>query len=425
MKNILLNIRRGAIAFAATVIVGLILLLIVYLLPTGRVQLHIRESGLQLVNEDLYQEMIPTDVRYRMDNSTDCVMLQTAGYSGPENVFVRFAENFRIDGVGKSKQEACLNCGQIHEPEMTKVSYSRYWHGYLVVLKPMLVVFNLQEIRQLNMFIIFAFITAIMVLLVKRKKPMYTVPFLMAYTFLNPALIANSLQNSTMFYVTSIALVAMLIFCENKKFTSNIAIYFMMVGMLTSYIDFLTYPIVSLAFPLILYFVLFSPKSIWKGIIKLVLYSALWCVGYVGMWASKWGISSLILRRNMFSDAIQKIFERSSDVAWDKPITYKDMLSSLNAFLGPNPLFKLTIFFMIICVVLIVVDAIKSKSFEAKNIFTTLLILAVAIYPYAWAMAIKNHTFIHLLFTHRILSVVILSLGCSLVPMVKLGRKEK
>lgn len=47
---------------------------------------------------------------------------------------------------------------------LTLTSYERYWHGYLVVLKPLLLVFNYGQIRILN-----GIVMAILVLLILRQ----------------------------------------------------------------------------------------------------------------------------------------------------------------------------------------------------------------------------------------------------------------
>lgn len=41
----------------------------------------------------------------------------------------------------------------VKEPIRYEMTYPRYWHGYLVVLKPLLLFFNVSEIRLLNLLV--------------------------------------------------------------------------------------------------------------------------------------------------------------------------------------------------------------------------------------------------------------------------------
>lgn len=56
----------------------------------------------------------------------------------------------------------------------------------------------------------------------------------------------------------------------------------MLTGMLTSYVDFLTYPVVALAFPLIFYFILDQENSPLKNLWHMIFYSGMWAAGIAG-----------------------------------------------------------------------------------------------------------------------------------------------
>ena len=68
--------------------------------------------------------------------------------------------------------------------------------------------------------------------------------------------------------------------------------FFLIVGILTSYFDFLTYPVVTLGIPLCCYFLLESDR-LWNNIKRLTGFSVSWAIGYAGMCAAKWVIADL------------------------------------------------------------------------------------------------------------------------------------
>lgn len=50
----------------------------------------------------------------------------------------------------------------------TSVNYARYWHGYLVLFRPLFLVFNISEIRKL-LFFIFLVLFIILIKLINQK----------------------------------------------------------------------------------------------------------------------------------------------------------------------------------------------------------------------------------------------------------------
>ena len=414
MKHILKNAGITIGIFLLLVLLGFGLICTAYALPGNeRRALHVRESGDLLAEQGDYWQLIPGKTQTMLDNFTDCIMLLTSAYSGDESVLDKAVNNYRIYERDVSKQQSCQSYGLLSADREVKLTYARYWHGYLVVLRPLLFFLNLGEIQQLNSLVIFAYMALICVLLFRRKKAVYIIPYLLACTYLTPMTISVSLQNSTVFHTTSLALLALLAWYDKRWFRSHLWIYFMLVGMVTSYVDFLTYPVVALAFPLIFYFILEQEKKPLENLLHLIFYSAVWAFGYIGMWASKWCLSSLLTGKNYFADASEAVATRSGSTAGDTVITYSDVLQRLNEFFQDNVPFQLAVLFAVGCVILLL---FCRRAWNRWSV--SLMFLLISFYPYIWAFCAKNHTYIHIFFTHRILSVVVLGISCTILPLI-------
>lgn len=74
---------------------------------------------------------------------------------------------------------------------------------------------------------------------------------------------------------------------------------FLIIGMLTSFFDFLTYPLFTLGMPLILISVLGTFSSVQK-LCDIVKNSIFWGIGYGGMWCGKWMVGSILTGDNLF-----------------------------------------------------------------------------------------------------------------------------
>lgn len=418
-NNVWKKICIGAAAFLSIVLIGFLLLCFICSMPTGRVQANVRISAQSMQEDGLYHQMVSGKETTKLDNFTDALMMLTASYGGDEAVIDKVVNNYENRLEEGDLIESCKVSGLETENGVTRRhAYARYWHGYVVVLKPLLAFFDLNEIRDLNLFVVLGFICATAVLLYIREKGRFAVPYLLAVCFINPMVVSASLQFSTIFHTMSVALLVMLVLWNKKWFREYIWLYFMLVGMLTSYIDLLTYPVVALAFPVILYIILSEPTRLMTGIRQLILNSALWCVGYVGMWASKWAVSSVLMQKNYFTKAIDTVKLRSGDTAFEQELTAGQVLDSMFGFLGDSSFSYLLILLILAAVVLIVRKGIKKSS-----LVSSLLLLAVAFYPAVWYVGTKNHSAIHGFYTYRGVSAVLFALPSALLMLAKPGRR--
>lgn len=90
------------------------------------------------------------------------------------------------------------------------------------------------------------------------------------------------------------------------------SIYFVIAGMLTSFLDLLTYPLYTWAFPLLLLILLSEDGQKALNYVKTVVVSGLgWILGYAGMWFGKWALAGWIVHRNVIQEAWKEVLFRS------------------------------------------------------------------------------------------------------------------
>lgn len=77
--------------------------------------------------------------------------------------------------------------------------------------------------------------------------------------------------------------------------------FFLLMGMLTCYLDFLTYPLVTLFIPLLLALYLHAQDR--AAMCFAVTACVMWCVGYLGFWVMKWAVGSLLVQENLIYNA--------------------------------------------------------------------------------------------------------------------------
>lgn len=178
-------------------------------------------------------------------------MLLEAANKNDEDVVNRAMSVYRIDYKDETigPYNTLIKHYVNNEDYEILTSYERYWHGYLVTLKPLLFIFNYSQIRVLNLIIESLLTILVLASMYKRKLNEYIIPYAISYLLLNPYVISLSLQYSTIFYIFTISTLLILL-VDKDKLVKYSYLLFLNIGIFTAYFDYLTYPMVSFGMPL-------------------------------------------------------------------------------------------------------------------------------------------------------------------------------
>lgn len=399
-------------------ILGYLALVAVYCLPRESMQKNLEESSTYFETEGAYHLLMHGE-NSQLDNFTDALMLLTAAHPRHSTVF-----KDAINGEHYSVSAGRLDMGistVYHEnaDQLKVVKYTRYWHGYLVFLKPLLSVFNYGYIRSIMMFVQLGLFVGVALKLSKRESRL-VFPFFVTGVFLNLPITAISLQYNTVLIISMLAMLAIMSF-EKRLGSENSfcwSLFFLLIGILTSYFDLLTYPLVSLGLPLTLWIVLFFSNKTIDNIKRIVQLSFFWCIGYGGMWSLKWVLGSVITRTNLISDAINQILGRTSSDFMGTRITYFDVIYAQLRSSFQIPWLLL----VVVSIVLFVFFARKTKTINWTVILTFGML---GLYPLVWYFVLKNHSYIHSWFTYRELAITNFAIISSIMLHQDKGNRKK
>jgi len=411
-------------ALVLGILVGLVLLLAVYALPVEPMAANVKASVPALNGEwgeELsYYQLLPGYITTQLDNSTDGAMLLAAVHQSDEPLIVRVAQGYRYAG-GENPFFGLLEYGERGD-EMSSSIVARYWHGYLVFLKPLLMVMSYLDIRMLLMIVQTALMAAIAAGLTRRGQARLIPAFLASLLCITPWVTGFSLQFSTVFCTVLVQLNVLLYMPEKKMKKSGLSMFFLLSGLATSYVDYLTYPIATLGMPLCLCFFLYPAGNTKAEIKRFMTLCICWGAGYLGMWAGKWVIAGLFGSEKWFwANLLAKIQERSSSESKEAVITYLDVLEQVIKPFIKRPYAAITLTGL--AVWLIKFLRIRRLSACYKGSGRMIALLLTALLPFAWYFCTKNHTYQHAFFTSRGLCVAVFAAGCMLCSMLE--RKEK
>ena len=151
-KDILPLLLRAALSLLAAILAGVVLLTAVYALPTARMRHNVSISLPYILSEGDRYQWAPYHNGTELDGFTDAIMLGNAIYGGSGSPLGDALVNPRMEFTpGDSVPVDSLSRYAQGAEDGRQVTYARYWHGYLVFLKPLLLFFTPSDIRLLNM----------------------------------------------------------------------------------------------------------------------------------------------------------------------------------------------------------------------------------------------------------------------------------
>lgn len=436
IKDNFKNFLKYVIVFIIVLFVFLLLLFLSSLIPSKYIEKNVRKSSEILVKNGEKQTI---DLGYKEENLfyfTDAIMINTA-YSidsaHPIKSILLDRKNYipgktlRENGekqyhIGTSPQYIDKDDNTFQTQELyglmhgdnivDSYEYPRYWHGYLIFLRPLLLIMDLGGIRILLQILIFTLSIILIILIVKRINIITAIIYIISLLLLNLNILANSMSDITTFVIALAS--AVFILLKRGQFIRP-ALVFMVIGSITSFWDLLTTPIVTIGLTLPLYILLNlkrNNKELAKEFIKIII---AWCIGYGLMWVFKWIIADIILDKGVIKSSIHQLLYRLGDT------NTNNVNIPIYTVINENLYYwKITIPEILIGILLIYIlfgiskeiynQKIKKIKVEKIEIIKVIMFLILSISPFIWYIVIKNHSYVHSFFTYRDLIVFILNI---------------
>ncbi len=371
------------------------MLYFVYSLPNRYVSSNILESTDVLRQEGIYPTKFVNNYFFRLDNYTDFRMIDIS-ISGDEDApLVSAFLNYEDYGRGDMADgiDAMARGQKITE----HTTYSRYWHLYVVFVKPLLLLFDYQGIRIFNYFLFFLSLGYLLFLINKKIGMDVAILFMVSMVPFNPFLIPMSMFFMICFMTMIVASICLLS-CSGKMKQSNLYIIFFIIGSFISSVDLLSTPQITFVIPFILYEL--SKKS--KNALSQLFFSGFsWVAGYAIVWASKFIIGYFVTGQNLFLDAFEVAQIRTSSTistnSGNIDLSFATLFNRMSDFMTAHLFFALVVIIAIVISLIILYRIRKPWSIVKNNVYLLLIALAVP----CWFIILRNHSFQHLFFTCR------------------------
>lgn len=428
-------IRHSVVLMVGGALLGTLLLVLAYCLPSDTVKRHVAASYDTLIRQE---DSMPAQgvLRYIWEHTetfTDCIMLQYTferipGKNAFEHAMWAYHSDFSNDDVWNPEDSITALLFDQDTSGMYLREYSRYWHGYLSYITPLLLIFNLKTLLTLQTILVIVLMAAIFFTAFQKKKPAVAAAFLAGILFIKILSVPVSLDMAVCWLIILIAMLVLLYkgnWLEAKHYYPE---FFLIIGMLTSYNDFLTYPAATLGYVLCTYFLLRDTGKFWGNAARLVGYSFMWGVGYAGMWGCKWLIADVTLRTGTIKNALWTVLGITSNISGHGliPRLYGGMRAiSLNLKEYDQIFYPVLAAALGLGIVVSLIRAICRKVPVSRIAVTVITYAVIAAIPFAWMVAAQFHSAVHARFTFRIISIAAMAGGALMMSLWQLGSAQK
>ena len=396
------------------ILIATIAMIMVYSIPTESIKANVINS-LHIYRQDKdWPKWAPPYLASQLDNCTDAVMLATALYqpTDKKGSLKNIIENAMLNpryGYSTPSQSAEALVRYFdgeNAPEIQERKYFRYWHGYLVFLKPLLIIYDVGDIRMLNMMLQLFLLTLLIIKLYSIGGYRLVLPYIVSIMIINPVSCTLCIQYSNSY---CFMLLSCLIMLQYKLYSSPRYWYFFyLLGICLAFVDVLVYPLMILGIPLVLFIVLNNEKFLPK-MKKVIMASICWLVGYAGMWSGKWVMAALLTEANIFSDVYEQVkFRLEGGIPGRDDIEVipsKSVLINLDIFYHNTSTLACGVAVLFVIAFIIYRQRYKFKL--QKSLIIPLL--WVSIYPVIWCAILRNHSVEHAWFTFKLFSVTALA----------------
>ena len=399
---------RAAAALVITLAALFLLLLGAYLIPGGPVRQNIAKSVPLLQKEGLYPEYFNFKL-FQMDNYTDTIMLfeaASADEAPPLTAMMQSnaynVENFETLADDLQTYLAARAAGEEIPQSLTPFSYARYWHGYLIWLRPLLAVMGYGGVRVVQYVVLLALFGLVCWGLASRCNWRTVWWFAISQLAVSVWFVPHQVQFFTCFMLAYAGCVWVL---AKPRSAQALAIALLVLGACTAFCDLLVTPILTLALPVTVW-LLCPAQRIRSGVRQCapVISGALcWGVGYALCWGSKWVAASVLTGQDVIGDAIHQAGVRTAADTWHgMELSWGNILHFVYGTLAEKHLF-----WPLVLLALLAVAALCLCLRPRVAAVRALPLGLAALMAPVWLIILRTHSIQHGWFTWRALGATL------------------
>lgn len=425
------TIKRLTLIYIILLAVFTALITAVFCIPTSLVRENVEKSAMQIEEDGLWYKPFGFYL-FQIDNMTDCQMLRMNASADSKHPVWAAMMAEQYENVSDSLHpyyEVVENTKYIARTGRTSFdqysNYARYWHGYQIFLRPLLTVFSYHTIILINYILLSLLMLFVIYASYRTMGGLFAITIGASLIATNIFIVPLALQFSTCYYIALLGMALLMLRQEYVSDKTRCLSLFFIIGGITSYMDFLTTPLLTLGMPLVVMMAIRKRmkrdgKEFLSDFKTILSNSVSWGAGYSLLWISKWIIGSLFTGYNIFESAMSNAKLRIGDtiVFGGKEMAMSDFIHLVfNKVCAAVSVYGIILF--ILAVIAVIAIYIYRHRRQTRQYGW---LIVVAMMPVVWFAVMKNHSLQHIFFTWR---DFLLTVWCAALYICLTLRKTK
>ena len=399
--------------FIATAVLLTAALVLTALIPREAVEPRFRESAEYLCEGELFGEAFEGISSSRIDRYADSILLGIAWQYDSAKPLRSVLESAYYHRRTQNENENLREAVEKGLP--ANQQYLRYWHGSAGIVRLLMTFLSLPQIYVWHGILLALLAVGLLVRLLRRKAWVPAAGLTAGLIGAACWLVPLSLEYTWVFLILLVQLHVLLLRSFPKDWFRR-GLFFLVSGMVTNYLDFLTCETLTLLAPLL--FLLWQDHQEGKEIaswMTLGKTALAWLAGYAGMFLLKWGLAALAMGENVLPYVMSHIEERTVGtvgMSFIEELFSAPVRNLLNLF----PV-NYDTFGALAAIALLVIAAYFGYVYHRKNFSRAMIgrYAVIGALPYIRYLALANHSYLHAFFTFRAqlatLMAIVLILG--------------
>ena len=413
--QILRHTLKYVVIFLLVVALLTALLVLCACIPKSAIRENMLESAQYLCEGELFGTVADGVEGSKIDRYADSILLGIAWqYDDTDPLYSVMRSSYYHTNY-QNENENLLDA--VTEDLAPNQQYLRYWHGSNAIVRLLLLALSIEQIYLFNGITMAVLIVWLLTVLCRRKyyipacgiglglvlTASWYVPMSLEYTWTYLLMLAGS--------VVSVKLA-----CAGKW--QHMGVFFLLSGMLTNYLDFLTTETLTLLVPLLL--VLWIDFHTRRQAVRVMVVRAgkavlVWLLGYGGMWVTKWLLASVVLGETVLPYVTGHIQQRvgSGGLQFMLSAVVRNVKCLFPLEYGTAG--------VVTAVAIALISTYVGYVYHKNRINKPwiLLLFIIGAVPYIRYMVLSNHAWLHCFFTYRAQMAAIVALVMILGELVE------
>lgn len=332
------SVLRGTGKWLVWFLLTLSSLFALFVLSAAIPRYRVRENLLASANylfeeEELFHQWKVGDRRTEIHNYADATTLNILySIDGEHKIKEILQSPFYSNQLNPEQSVTELLVKRVAFEQQADTLYDRYWHGMILVLRPLLVLFRLQQIRWIFLGLLLGSMVLLTIVLLKKGQKAAAAFVWLGAALVQLPVVAFCIEYFPVFLITFLIAIFMVHWEKRRDRVLGLCV---VSGTCVAFFDFLTTETVAFVLPMALVYCVWEKQGTIKTVkeeLRYVVSAGIsWAGAYVFTYLVKWSLSSLVCGKERFSVALAQFAGRQGNVVTDFAI---DSLS--NNWISPE-----------------------------------------------------------------------------------------